>query len=216
MRLGLGPGLALLSAVLFGASTPLAKLLLDQIDPWMLAGLLYLGSGVGLTIVRVVSRSVWRGAPREAALRGGEWGWLALAVVAGGGIGPVLLMVGLARSAATTAALLLNLEGVFTAVLAWFVFRENFDRRIALGMAVISAGALVLSWHGGAALDDALGPLAVAAGSCGRPASEYGRLNETASRWRISEEVGSVVGRWYRRSACGPSGPGAASGKHRS
>ena len=165
MRLGLGPGLALLSAVLFGASTPLAKLLLDQIDPWMLAGLLYLGSGVGLTIVRVVSRWVRRSAPREATLRGGEWGWLALAVVAGGGIGPVLLMVGLARSVASTAALLLNLEGVFTAVLAWFVFRENFDRRIALGMAVISAGALVLSWHGGAALDDALGPLAIA-GAC--------------------------------------------------
>ena len=120
-----GAGLALLSALLFGASTPLAKMLLRDIDPWMLAGLLYLGSGLGLGAVKVFIRLLGSGARSEAAIRGGGWMWLALATLSGGIIGPVLLMVGLAHTAATSAALLLNLEGVLTALLAWFVFRET-------------------------------------------------------------------------------------------
>src|SRR6266540_4526128 len=139
-----GAGLALLSALLFGASTPLAKLLLRESDPWMLAGLLYLGSGLGLIALKAAGRALGSGARREAAIRGADWIWLALATLAGGVVGPVLLMVGLAHTAATTTALLLNLEGVLTALLAWFVFRENFDRRIALGMAAIIAGGFVL------------------------------------------------------------------------
>src|SRR6266704_6458600 len=107
-----GAGLALLSALLFGASTPLAKLLLGGIDPWMLAGLLYLGSGVGLLAVKTLVRVLGSGTRSEAAIRGGGWLWLALATLSGGVIGPVLLMAGLAHTAATTAALLLNLEGV--------------------------------------------------------------------------------------------------------
>jgi len=135
-----GAGLALLSALLFGASTPLANLLLRDIDPWMLAGLLYLGSGLGLIAVRTVGRVLGSGTRREAAIRGRGWLWLALATLSGGVIGPVLLMVGLAHTSATTTALLLNLEGVLTTLLAWFAFRENFDRRIVLGMAAIVAG----------------------------------------------------------------------------
>lgn len=156
-----GAGLALLSAALFGASTPLAKLLLHEIDPWMLAGVLYLGSGLGLLVLKTVARSAAGGIQREARLRRGDWVWLGLAILSGGVIGPVLLMVGLARSAAASAALLLNLEGVFTALLAWFAFREHFDRRIALGMAAISAGGVVLSWSGGPALGETFGPLAI-------------------------------------------------------
>lgn len=128
------------AAVLFGAGTPLAKWLLANISPWLLAGLLYLGSGIGLTAFRWLRR-----APR-VRLRPGEWCWLAGAIVAGGVIGPVLLMFGLSGMSASGAALLLNAEGVFTALLAWFAFRENFDRRIASGMAAIVAGAVVLSW----------------------------------------------------------------------
>nr|AUN37374.1 drug/metabolite transporter (DMT) superfamily permease [uncultured bacterium] len=131
---------ALAAAALFGASTPLAKLLLGPVSPWLLAGLLYLGSGIGLAIVRAISRT-----PR-AHLQPGEAKWLAGAIVAGGIAGPVLLMWGLARLPASNASLLLNAEGVITALLAWFVFRENFDRRIAIGMALIVAGAVVLSW----------------------------------------------------------------------
>ena len=83
--------------------------------------------------------------PRRA-----EWIWLAGAILFGGVAGPVALMYGLVTSAASTASLLLNLEAVFTALLAWFLFRENFDRRILLGMAAIVAGGLLLVWTPGA------------------------------------------------------------------
>ncbi len=131
---------AMVAAVLFGAGTPFAKLLLAHTSPWLLAAMLYLGSGIGLWIVRRVRR-----APAEF-LDSTDWRWLAGAIVTGGMIGPVLLMFGLTKMPASGASLLLNAEGVLTALLAWFVFKENFDRRIALGMLAIVAGALVLSW----------------------------------------------------------------------
>jgi drug/metabolite transporter (DMT)-like permease len=160
-----GAGLALLSALLFGTSTPLAKVLLRNIDPWMLAGLLYLGSGLGLIVVKIGLRSLGSGTGNEAAIRGSGWKWLALAVLSGGIIAPVLLMLGLAHAAASTAALMLNLEGVLTALLAWFVFRENFDRRIALGMAAIVAGGAALTWGGHVTFSTVLGPVLIA-GAC--------------------------------------------------
>ncbi len=130
---------ALGAALLFGAGTPLAKLLLDAVNPWMLAGLLYLGSGVGLTLYRLLSQAPAVRLPRN------EVPWFAGAIVAGGIIGPVLLMFGLTGMPASGASLLLNAESVFTALLAWFAFKENFDRRIALGMLAIVAGAVVLT-----------------------------------------------------------------------
>jgi drug/metabolite transporter (DMT)-like permease len=133
---------ALAAALLFGAGTPLAKALLGSVNPWLLAGLLYLGSGVGLTVYRRLSR-----AP-AARLPAHEAPWFAGAILCGGIVAPVLLMIGLGGMPASGASLLLNAEGVFTALLAWFAFRENFDRRIALGMAAIVAGAAVLSWPG--------------------------------------------------------------------
>jgi drug/metabolite transporter (DMT)-like permease len=150
---------ALGAALLFGASTPVAKLLLGQAGPWLIAGLLYLGSGLGLFLVRAILRAE---AVRPAP---GEWRWLAGAILAGGVVGPVLLMWGLSRMPASGAALLLNAEAVFTALIAWFVFRENFDRRIALGMALIVAGAVVLSWPGNADVGSAAPALAVL-GAC--------------------------------------------------
>ncbi|NJD33469.1 MAG: DMT family transporter [Betaproteobacteria bacterium] len=135
-----GVSAALAAALLFGAGTPLAKLLLKDVGPWLLAGLLYLGSGIGLLLYRRLRR-----APR-VHLAQGEAPWMAGAILAGGVLAPVLLMLGLAAMPASDASLLLNAEGVFTALLAWFVFKENVDARIALGMAAIVAGALVLSW----------------------------------------------------------------------
>jgi drug/metabolite transporter (DMT)-like permease len=138
-----GVAAALAAAALFGAGTPLAKVLLDAVSPWLLAGVLYLGSGIGLAIWR------WsRGRPTVRLARN-DVAWLAGAVFFGGMVGPVLLMWGLAHTGAATASLLLNAEGVLTALLAWFVFHENFDRRIALGMACIVAGAVVLTWQPG-------------------------------------------------------------------
>ncbi len=150
---------ALGAALLFGAGTPAAKLLLGPVSPWLLAGLLYLGSGLGLFALRLLRRA------EPVSLTLSELGWLTGAIVSGGVAGPVLLMWGLANMPASGASLLLNAEGVFTALLAWFVFRENFDRRIALGMALIVAGAVVLSWPVGAGFGVALSELAVL-GAC--------------------------------------------------
>jgi drug/metabolite transporter (DMT)-like permease len=152
--------IALGSAILFGLSTPVAKLLLGETNPWMLAGLLYGGAGVGLLVVYVAGHARNDG---EARLARADLPWLAGAVSSGGIIGPVLLLFGLARVEASAASLLLTLEGVFTALLAWFVFKENFDRRIAVGMMSIVAGVVVLNWRPDGTISDLVGPAALAA-----------------------------------------------------
>jgi drug/metabolite transporter (DMT)-like permease len=159
-------GLALISAALFGLSTPAAKALLGAMHPAMLAGLLYCGAGLGVAIIRRLSWSVVTqpNAP-EVALGRSELPWLAGAIAAGGIVGPLLLMIGLTRTGAATASLLLTLEGVATALMAWFVFQENFDRRIALGMGCLVGGAIVLSWEGQPTVSGLLGPLAIV-GAC--------------------------------------------------
>lgn len=162
---GRGVVYALAAAALFGASTPFAKLLVGRVDPVLLAGLLYLGSGCGLFAWRWVGTRGRRNGATEAPLRRADLPWLAGAVLFGGVVAPVLLMTGLTLTPASTASLLLNAEGVLTALLAWFVFKENFDRRIALGMAAITAGGVLLSWEGGLAAGTLWGPLAVA-GAC--------------------------------------------------
>jgi drug/metabolite transporter (DMT)-like permease len=157
---------ALLSAALFGVSTPAAKALLGTIEPTVLAGLLYCGAGIGVAVLRRALRvNFTQGATAEAALTRGDMPWLAGAIVAGGIIGPILLMIGLVRADAASASLFLTLEGVATALLAWFVFHENFDRRIAVGMACLVAGAIVLSWSGTPSLAGLIGPLAIV-GAC--------------------------------------------------
>lgn len=144
-----GASAALLSAALFGASTPLAKLLLADVSPWMLAGLLYLGSGAGLALASV-TRRLFGGASHEAPLRRSDLPWLAAVVLIGGVVAPVALMAGLSRTSASAASLLLNLEGLATMAIAWLVFRENVDRRIFMGALSILGGAALLSWNGGA------------------------------------------------------------------
>lgn len=150
---------ALLAAALFGGATPIAKLLLGEVSPWLLAGLLYCGSGIGLGLIRLVRRS------KRVRLVRAEVLSFAGAILFGGVLGPVLLMFGLLNMPASGASLLLNAEGVFTALLAWFVFRENVDRRIALGMVAIVAGAVVLSIPGGATLGTPWPALAIL-GAC--------------------------------------------------
>lgn len=139
---------ALLAAVTFGASTPFAKLLVGQVAPVTLAGLLYLGSGLGL-LAWFIKRTISAQSANDTSSRltGKDITWLAGAILFGGIAGPVLLMVGLARTPASSASLLLNMEGVLTSLLAWFVFKENFDRRIFVGMVLIVIGGIVLSWE---------------------------------------------------------------------
>ena len=155
--------MAVAAAALFGASAPFAKLLLIGTAPQLLAGLLYLGSGIGLGALWLRRRR--SAAARETPLRRRDIPWLIGAIAFGGGLGPLLLMIGLSRTPASAASLLLNLEGVFTALLAWFVFQENFDRRIALGMLAIVAGGIALSWEGRVSWGGMTGPFAVT-GAC--------------------------------------------------
>src|SRR6516165_997067 len=151
---------ALTSAALFGISTPAAKVLLGTIDPAVLAGLLYSGAGIGAALLRRLTPRVLAIAG-QAPLQRNDIPWLAGAIAAGGVIGPLLLMFGLARTDAATASLLLSFEGAATALMAWFVFGENFDRRVALGMLCLVAGAVILSWSGTPALVNIVGPLAI-------------------------------------------------------
>jgi drug/metabolite transporter (DMT)-like permease len=153
---------ALISAALFGMSTPVAKVLVGSVPPAVLAGLLYCGAGIGVAALRSFVPSIVGTTPEAALTRAGI-PWLIGAITAGGIAGPLLLMFGLTRTEAATASLLLTFEGAATALIAWFVFHENFDRRIAVGMACILAGAAVLSWTGGPTLDGFIGPLAILA-----------------------------------------------------
>src|SRR6266404_828869 len=151
---------ALMSSALFGASTPLAKLLLGELPPLLLAGLLYLGSGLGLLAWIAVRPAANRAAPARS-----EWPWLGAAIVTGGVIAPALLMFSLVRTDGTTASLLLNLEAALTAAIAWIAFRENIDRRVFIGMVAIVAGAEVLSWEQVPRAGGVAGPLLIA-GAC--------------------------------------------------
>jgi len=137
---------ALGGAALFGASTPFAKLLLGEVPAIVLAGLLYAGSGLGLGLWLALRSAITPGMDR-ARFSPGDYKWLAGALLLGGVLGPVLLLYGLSAAPASTAALLLNLEGAFTALVAWFVFREHFDRRVMLGMSLIVVGGIVLAWR---------------------------------------------------------------------
>jgi len=152
--------LALLAAFLFGGSTPFVKLLVGELPPLVLAGLLYLGCGLGLAVIRLLRDRSWK----TSGLAADEWRWFGAAIVFGGVLGPILLVFGLTRIEASAASLLLNLEAVFTAVLAWIVFKENADRRIVLGMLLIVAGGAMLAWPvSGSGTPDWIALLAIAA-----------------------------------------------------
>ena len=137
---------ALVSAVLFGVGTPFAKLLLPESSPWLMAGLLYLGSGI-LVSAYVVFRqfTLGKAAPVLHISRNDFWP-LAGAILSGGIIAPVLMMFGLAGSTASSTSLLLNAEIVFTTVLAWTFYKENYNKRVVWGIIAILAGMLILSW----------------------------------------------------------------------
>lgn len=134
---------ALLAAALFGASTPFAKVLVGEDSPVVVAGLLYLGSGIGLTLIRFFRDRGWQSPNLTIA----EWPWLLGAIFFGGVLGPIALLIGLGHTTGSIASLLLNLEAVLTAVIAWVVFRESADKHIVLGMVAIVLGGIVLSWQ---------------------------------------------------------------------
>jgi drug/metabolite transporter (DMT)-like permease len=145
-----GVAYVLASATLFGASTPLARALVGAIDPLWLAGLLYAGSGVGLTLLLALRhRGVAGARHRVAAIAPGDARWLAATVICGGVVAPVLFTFGLRDTSGATASLLLNLETVLTVAIAWFVFREHRSARVVTGMAFIVVACGLLGGEGG-------------------------------------------------------------------
>lgn len=157
---------ALAAAALFGVSTPASKALLGTIDPVVLAGLLYCGAGLGAAVLRrLPTRALTASQAPERPLGRRDFPWLAGAIMAGGIVGPLLLMAGLSHSQAATASLLLTFEGAATALMAWFIFQEPVNRRVALGVACLAAGAITLAWSGTPTMEGALGPLAII-GAC--------------------------------------------------
>lgn len=153
-----GVAYGLVAAALFGVSAPVAKVLLPAIDPLVLAGLLYLGGGLALSIAP-------RRGPREPPIGRADAAPLVAIALLGGVAGPLLMLAGLARTTAVAGSLLLNLEAPFTIALAVTVFREHLGRRELAGAAVIVAGALVLAAGPGEVSADAWGAIAIA-GAC--------------------------------------------------
>ena len=157
---------ALASAVLFGISTPAAKALLGSVHTVVLAGLFYCGAGCGVAVLRrlgAIGRTNAHAA--EVTLGRSDIPWLAGAIICGGIVGPLLLMLGLAQTDAAAASLLLTLEGAATALIAWIVFRENVDIRVGVGMACLVSGVAILSWSGTPTIERVVGPLAIV-GAC--------------------------------------------------
>ncbi|WP_457851821.1 DMT family transporter [Komagataeibacter kakiaceti] len=185
--------LALLSAVLFGISTPFAKMLLGDMTPQMAAGLLYLGSGVGLALVLRARAALRLPTHDEAPLTRADLPCLLAVIAAGGVAGPLLLMVGLARTDAASASLLLNLESMATLLIAWVVFRENVDRRLLFGAGCILLGAGVLSWQGQATFAPGALYIAAACLCWGIDNNLSGRLS-AADPVRIAMIKGVVAG----------------------
>jgi drug/metabolite transporter (DMT)-like permease len=134
---------ALLAALFFGASAPLSKLLLGEVSPVLMAAFLYLGSGTGISLVKLSQRI--RSSPKEARIRRPDVGWLAGAIIAGGIIAPIILMVSLQYTAASTASLLLNFEGVATTLIALFFFRESISRQAFAAIIAITFASIFLS-----------------------------------------------------------------------
>jgi drug/metabolite transporter (DMT)-like permease len=177
-----GAAFGLAAAALFGASTPVAKLLVPGSGPLMLAGLLYLGAGLGLVVA-----APFRRRDAEAPIRRSDLPVLAAVILSGGVVGPLFLVLGLARLSGAAASLLLNLEAPFTIALAVILLREQLSRREALGVAVVIVGAAALTWAPGALRLDPVG-VACITGACAAWALD----NNLSQRLSIRDPVAVV------------------------
>ncbi|QDQ39221.1 EamA family transporter [Legionella geestiana] len=187
------PTIAALSAALFfGGSTPFAKQLLGSMSPVLLAGLLYAGSGIGLILIRLMKDYGWH----HSGLIKNDWFWLIGAISFGGILGPLLFMLGLQQMSAATTSLLLNLEAVLTALLAWFIFKESTAPRIVVGMVLIVAGGILLSWpQSGTSEQNIFGSIFIAGAClCWAMDNNFTRKVSTADPFFIAGCKGLVSG----------------------
>jgi drug/metabolite transporter (DMT)-like permease len=153
---------AITTALLFGVSTPLAKHFLGSVQPWMLAGLMYAGGGLGLIPLYFLRNRIQ---PPTTLLKVEDWRYLLWSMVTGGMLAPILLMTGLEHTSASVASLLLNFESVFTALVAWTIFREPWHWRVLLGILVITMGGILVSHSDQSTIDLSWGALAIL-GTC--------------------------------------------------
>jgi drug/metabolite transporter (DMT)-like permease len=174
-------GYGLLAAALFGASTPMAKLAIAGIQPLMLAGLLYLGSGVGLMIAICFIGIGKFNELKLSELKRNEALYFLGAIFFGGTIAPVLLMVGLTRVDGAIASLLLNLEGALTALIACLVFHERYGRRLVVGLVFIVCGGIVLGSSGDVQFQASLSGILFIAGACASWAIDNNFTNQVRS-----------------------------------
>ncbi|HLO31862.1 MAG TPA: EamA family transporter [Anaerolineales bacterium] len=134
---------ALLAALFFGASAPVSKLLLGDVPPILMAALLYLGSGTGISLIKLFQRITSN--QKEAGIKTPDVKWLAGAIISGGILAPIILMISLKNTPASTASLLLNFEGVGTTLIAMFFFRESISRRALAAIFAITLASIFLS-----------------------------------------------------------------------
>lgn len=156
---------ALIAALLFGASAPLAKLLLGEVEPIPFAAFLYLGSGLGLVGVKIFQRMTLPGVEREARIQKPDYVWLLGAIIAGGVAAPITLLFSLRDTPAATASLLLSFEGVATTLIAFFAFKESISRRAWGAIALIMLASILLAINPNAEWGFSLGALGVI-GAC--------------------------------------------------
>ena len=152
---------ALLAAVFFGASAPLSKLLLGEISPIFMAAFLYIGSGTGIALIKGFQRMLYPSKDIEADIKKDDIKWLAGAIIAGGIAAPIVLMVSLQNTPASTASLLLNFEGVATTLIAMLVFKEAISRQAWIAILVITLASIFLSTDFGNGWGMSLGALGI-------------------------------------------------------
>jgi drug/metabolite transporter (DMT)-like permease len=154
---------ALIAALLFGASAPLSKLLLGEVEPIPLAAFLYLGSGIGLLGIKTFQRLNQRFSEREAQINKSDYSWLAGAILAGGVAAPIMLLFSLQKTPAATASLLLNIEGVATTLIAALAFKESISRHAWWAIGLITLSSIFLSVNPTASWGFSLGALGIIA-----------------------------------------------------
>jgi drug/metabolite transporter (DMT)-like permease len=150
---------ALLAALFFGASAPISKLLLGDVPPVLMAAFLYLGSGTGISLAKLSQRLTSN--QKEAGIKTPDVKWLAGAIISGGILAPILLMISLKNTSASTASLLLNFEGVGTTLIALFFFHESISRRALAAIFVITLASILLSTNFAGGFGISLGALGI-------------------------------------------------------